>query len=78
MSLKLVRRHGSPNWHIRGSIGGCRIEESTYVSDKRVAEEIRAKREAEVHRGQKRGAASARCRWWQGRRASRGASGGWS
>ena len=50
--LKLVRRPKSPNWIMRGSIGGCRIEESTYVSDKKVADEIRAKREAEIHRGQ--------------------------
>lgn len=52
MSLKLVRRPKSPNWIIRGSIGGCRIEESTNVSDKRLADEIRAKREAEIHKGQ--------------------------
>ena len=50
--LKLVRRPKSPNWIMRGSIGGCRFEESTYVSDKRVADETRAKREAEIHRGQ--------------------------
>ena len=50
--LKLLRRPKSPNWIIRGSIGGCRIEESTGVSDKRLADEIRAKREAEIHKGQ--------------------------
>jgi len=52
MSLKLVRRPKSPNWIIRGSIGGVRVEESTGVSDKRIAEEMRAKREAEIHKGQ--------------------------
>jgi integrase len=52
MSLKLVRRPKSPNFVIRGSIGGHRVEESTGTSDRRTAEEIRAKREAEIHRGQ--------------------------
>src|SRR5580765_860693 len=46
--LKLLRRHDSPNWYMRGTVRGCRIEESTCVSDKRVAEEIRAKRESEI------------------------------
>lgn len=50
--LKLLRRHGSPNWYLRGSIGGCRFEESTGTGEKRTAEEIRAKREAEIHKGQ--------------------------
>jgi integrase len=48
MSLKLVRRHKSPYWIIRGSIRGRRIEESTGTSKKKTAEEIRAKREAEL------------------------------
>ena len=48
MSLKLVRRPKSPNWIIRGTLRGIRIEESTGVADRRAAEEIRAKREAEV------------------------------
>ena len=37
---------------IRGSIGGIRVEESTGTSDRRTADEIRAKREAKIHRGQ--------------------------
>ena len=48
MSIKLVRRPKSPNWIARGTIRGIRIEESTGTGDKRVAEEIRAKREAEL------------------------------
>ena len=48
MSLRLVRRPKSPNWIIRGTVRGIRVEESTGTSDKRVAEEIRAKREAEI------------------------------
>lgn len=48
MPLKLVRRPKSPHWIIRGTLRGIRVEESTQVSDKRAAEEIRAKREAEI------------------------------
>src|SRR5439155_7740236 len=36
------------HWIIRGTVRGIRIEESTRVSDRRRAEEIRAKREAEL------------------------------
>ena len=48
MPLKVVKRPKSPYWVIRGTIGGCRIEESTGTSEKALAEEIRAKREAEL------------------------------
>ena len=48
MPLKLVRRRRSPYWVMRGTIRGVRIEESTGTADRRVAEEIRAKREAEI------------------------------
>jgi len=48
MSLKLVRRPKSPNWIIRGTIRGIRVEESTGTSERRIADEIRAKREAEL------------------------------
>jgi integrase len=46
--LKLVLRPKSPNWTIRGTVRRIRVEESTGTSDKRIAEEIRAKREAEI------------------------------
>jgi hypothetical protein len=51
--LKIVRRHKSPFWYIRGSIRGTRYEESTGIVDdgrasKRYAEEIRANRETEI------------------------------
>jgi site-specific recombinase XerD len=46
--LDLKRRPKSPYWIIRGTLRGIRVEESTGTSDKRVAEEIRAKREAEI------------------------------
>jgi hypothetical protein len=48
MSLRLVRRKKSPNWVIRGTVRGIRVEESTGISDRRIAEEIRAKRESEI------------------------------
>src|SRR5215813_2353438 len=48
MSLRLVRRPKSPNWVIRGTVRGIRVEESTGTGDKRIAQEIRAKREAEL------------------------------
>jgi integrase len=54
MPLGLVRRPKSPFWIMRGSVRGCRIEESTGIVDdgrtfnKRRAEEIRAKREVEI------------------------------
>jgi len=46
--LKLVRRPKSPNWIMRGTVRGQSIEESTGVTDRKVAEEIRAKRENEI------------------------------
>src|SRR4051812_30758983 len=48
MPIRLVRRPKSPNWVIRGTLRGVRIEESTGTPDRRLAEEIRAKREAEI------------------------------
>jgi integrase len=48
MPLRVVRRPKSPYWIIRGTVRGIRIEESTSTSDRRAAEEIRAKREAEI------------------------------
>jgi integrase len=48
MPVRIIRRPRSPNWIMRGTIRGIRIEESTGTSDRRFAEEIRAKREAEI------------------------------
>src|SRR5580700_2564030 len=50
MPLRLVRRPKSPNWIIRGTVRGIRVEESSGVvlANRRAAEEIRAKREAEI------------------------------
>lgn len=51
MPLKLVRRHGSPNWYVRGTIRGVTVDESTGVTDRKAAEAIRARREWEVLQG---------------------------
>src|SRR3954447_21193594 len=48
MPLRLVRRPKSPNWIIRGTLRGIRVEETTGTADRRAAEEIKAKREAEI------------------------------
>jgi integrase len=48
MPLKIVRRPKSPHWIIRGTLRGIRLEESTGTDSKAAAEEIRAKREAEI------------------------------
>jgi integrase len=46
--LKLVKRPKSANWYIRGTLRGQVVEESTGVVDKKVAEEILAKRQTEI------------------------------
>jgi integrase len=48
MSLRLVRRPRSPNWIIRGTVRGIRVTETAGTADRRVAEEIKTKREAEI------------------------------
>ena len=48
MPLQLKRRPKTPYWIIRGTLRGIRVEESTGTSDRSVAEEIRARREAEI------------------------------
>ena len=48
MPLRLVKRPKSPYWVIRGTLRRIRVEESTGTSDKRAAEEILIKREAEI------------------------------
>lgn len=46
MPLKLVRRHGGDFWYLRGSVRGCRIDESTRTSDRNAAEDVLVKRSA--------------------------------
>src|ERR1700681_1944981 len=48
MPLKLTRRHGSPNWYLRGSVRSVAVDESTGVANRKIAETIRAKREWEL------------------------------
>lgn len=48
MPLTIKRRHGSPNWYLRGTIRGLVVDESTGTSDRKAAEEVRAIREAEL------------------------------
>ena len=48
MPIKLVKRPKSPFWVMRGTIRGIRVEETTGTADKKVAEEVRAKREAKI------------------------------
>jgi len=48
MPFKLVRRHGSDNWYIRGSVRGKSVDESTGVSDKALANRILEARETEI------------------------------
>ncbi len=50
MPLKLLRRHKSPNWYVRGSIRGLRVDESTGLSDRKAAQEYLSLREAELVR----------------------------
>lgn len=48
MPLKLTRRHGSPNWYLRGTVRGITVDESTGAADRKAAETIRSKREWEI------------------------------
>lgn len=49
MPLKLFKgRHGSPNYYMRGTVRGIRVDESTGTSSRTKAEEVRAKRESEL------------------------------
>jgi integrase len=48
MPLKLVRRHGSPNFYVRGTVRGTHVDESTGTENKAAAEAYRVKRENEL------------------------------
>jgi integrase len=48
MPLKLVRRKGSPQWYIRGSVRGQAAFETTGTDDRAAAEAIRIKRESQL------------------------------
>ena len=51
MPLKLVKRHNSPFWYIRGTIRGVLVDESTGIVDREAAEALRARREWEITQG---------------------------
>jgi hypothetical protein len=48
MPLKIIRRHGSPNWYLRGTVRGISVDESAGTDDRPTAEALRIKREAEL------------------------------
>jgi integrase len=48
MPLKVVRRHGSPNFYLRGTVRGIAVDESTGTDSKEAAEAVRIKRENEI------------------------------
>jgi hypothetical protein len=48
MPLRLVRRSKTPYSVVRGTVRAIRIQESAGTDNKKTAEEIRAKREAEI------------------------------
>ncbi|HDZ73511.1 MAG TPA: site-specific integrase [Aurantimonas coralicida] len=50
MPLRVVSRPKSPLLYIRGTIAGVRVEESAGTSSRKLAEEYRAKREAEIYK----------------------------
>lgn len=51
MPLRLVKRHGSPNWYIRGTVRGVAVDESTGLAERGSAEALRARREWEIQQG---------------------------
>jgi integrase len=48
MPLKLTRRNNSGNYFMRGNVAGCDIYQSTRTSDRRAAENIRIRTEAQI------------------------------
>src|SRR5215471_1905210 len=66
MPLKLVCRAKSTYWIIRGTLRGIRVEESTGVTNKKAAEEIRAKRERNPRQVSLRWSCHCRHTWRRG------------
>jgi hypothetical protein len=67
MALKLVERRGCDSGHLRGSVRGVIVDESTKVTDKVLAESMRVKREWEIDHTPNRPQWS-RCNFSKGRR----------
>lgn len=51
MPLRLSKHKRSPNWYIRGTLRGVKVEESTGVTDRKIAETFRAKKEWQIIQG---------------------------
>ncbi len=51
MPLKLYKHPRSPNWYIRGTLRGVKVDESTGIADKKFAETFRAKKEWQIIQG---------------------------
>jgi integrase len=51
MPLKLVKRHNSDFWYIRGTVRGVTVDESTRLTRKEDADALRARREWELTQG---------------------------
>jgi integrase len=50
MPLKLLKRKGSPNWYVRGTVAGVSIFESAGTTDRAQAEAFRIKLEGDTYR----------------------------
>jgi integrase len=61
--LRVVTRKGTETLYLRGTVRGIRVFESAGTSDRALAEEARAAREAEVFRGAVHGFAPAAVSW---------------
>lgn len=48
MPLKLIKRHGSSSWYIRGSVRGQSVDASTRTDNREAAEAIRIKEESRL------------------------------
>lgn len=60
MSLRLCQRAGSQLWWVTGTVAGVRVRETTGTADRRLADEYRATREAELYRAAIHGAPARR------------------
>ncbi|QBR38328.1 site-specific integrase [Leisingera sp. NJS201] len=48
MPLKLRQKPGSPNWYIRGTVAGIHVDRSTQTSNRKAADAIRIRTEAQI------------------------------
>jgi integrase len=50
LPLKLKKRHGGTNWYLVGTVAGKHVDRSTKTHDAKIANQLRAKVEEELHR----------------------------